>query len=292
MSVPLLHRTLLDAASRAALAGVLADPTFELLPVRSIDGQLAALPAGASVSVTASPSKGPEATVELAARLAAAGFRAVPHLAARSVRDRAHLRTLLTRLADAGLDRIFLVGGDALEPGEFPDGLALLRAMADAGSLPTEIGIPCYPDGHGFIADEAIAAALRDKAPFASYMTTQMCFDAALISRWIADRRREGLALPVVIGIPGVTEPHRLLAISARIGVRDTRRFLAKNLALLRRLVRSGGFYRPAGLLERLGPTLADPAMQVRGIHLYTFNSVAATEGWRVSYLERLAQRR
>ena len=49
------------------------------------------LPAGATVSVTASPAKGIEATVALCEQLQARGFRAVPHLSARMIRDRAHL---------------------------------------------------------------------------------------------------------------------------------------------------------------------------------------------------------
>jgi methylenetetrahydrofolate reductase (NADPH) len=83
-------------------------------------------------------------------------------------------------------------------------------------------------------------------------------------------------------------EPHRLLAISARIGVSDTRRFVTKNARFVARMVRSGGFYKPDGLLEALAPLVADPTAGVHGIHLYTFNSVEATEGWRLRYLETL----
>ena len=249
---------------------------------------MAYLPRGAHVSVTASPGKGLEATVELAASLRAQGFAAVPHLSARMVRNRAHLRELVGRMRDAGLDRAFVVGGDASDPGDYPDGLSLLRALADVDARLASIGIPCYPDGHASIPDDRLLAALREKAAFASYMTTQLCFNPAAIGHWLVARRAEGLHLPAVIGLPGVTEPHRLLAISARIGVRDSRRFLVKNAGLVARLVRSGGFYRPDGLLTGLAPLIADPAIGVRGVHLYTFNQVGPTEAWRRRSLERL----
>ena len=45
------------------------------------------------------------------------------------------------------------------------------------------IGIPCYPQGHAFIADAPLLEALGDKAPFAHYMTTQLCFDPGAIRR-------------------------------------------------------------------------------------------------------------
>jgi methylenetetrahydrofolate reductase (NADPH) len=283
------RRTSLTPAQSAVLASVLRAPTFELVPLKNALDQAAFLPPAATVSVTASPAKGIEATVALCEQLQALGFRAVPHLSARMIRDRAHLSELIAWLEGAGVDRAFIVGGDAKEPGDFPDGLSLLRAMAEIGHPLSEIGIPCYPQGHAFIADARLLEALRAKAEFASYMTTQLCFDPAAIGSWLADRRREGLALPVHVGLPGVAEPQRLLAISARIGVADTHRFLVKNTQFIARLIRSGGFYRPDGLLEGLAPVIADPANGIVDMHLYTFNAVDITERWRLGYLDRLA---
>ena len=284
----LRRQSTLDNAGRRALATVLADPTFELLPLKNAAEQEAFLPSEARVSVTASPAKGLEATVELSVRLEAAGFRAVPHLSARMVRDVAHLRALLAPLADAGIDRAFVVGGDAEEPGAFPDGLSLLRMMVDLGIAPTEIGIPCYPQGHAFIADDALAVALRAKAPFASSMTTQLCFDPKAIATWLGAQRQDGIDLPVRIGIPGVAAIPKLIEISARIGVRDASRFVLKNTRFVGQLVASGGVYRPTGLLEKLAPVVADPAADVIGLHLYTFNQVGATESWRADQLARI----
>jgi methylenetetrahydrofolate reductase (NADPH) len=286
------RHTHLAAPATEALAAVLEAPTFELVPLRHAIDQAAYLPPGVDVSVTASPAKGIEATIALAEQLQAAGFRAVPHVSARMIRDRAHLRELIAWLEGAGVDRAFVVGGDAKEPGDYPDGLSLLREMAEIGHPLSEIGIPCYPQGHSFIADAPLLDALRAKASFASYMTTQMCFDPKAIGSWLAARRAEGLTLPVHIGVPGVAEPHRLLAITARIGVADTHRFLTKNTRFVARLLRSGGFYRPEGLLEGLAPVIADPEARVIDLHVYTFNAVAATEKWRRQYLERLHGRR
>jgi methylenetetrahydrofolate reductase (NADPH) len=282
------HRSRLSADAREALAAVLGAPTFELVPLKNALAQAAFLPPGATVSVTASPARGLEATIALSEQLQAAGFHAVPHLAARMIRDRAHLRDIVTWLEGVGADRAFVVGGDAQEPGAYPDGLSLLREMAEIGHPLSEIGIPCYPQGHAFIADAPLLGALRAKAAFASYMTTQLCFDPGAIATWLVARRAEGLALPAHIGIPGVAEPHRLLAISARIGVVDTHRFLVKNTRFVARLIRSGGFYRPDGLLEGLAPLMADPAAGVADLHVYTFNAVDVTEAWRRRYLAAL----
>jgi methylenetetrahydrofolate reductase (NADPH) len=279
----------LTSSSRAALTGLLRSPTFELIPLKNAMDQAAFLPPGSTVSVTASPTKGLEATVHLAAQLRLAGFDVAPHLSARMVRDRAHLCALIAELEEAGVTRAFVVGGDEKEPGHYVDGLALLRELAEVGNPFRQIGIPAYPQGHAFIADGPLLDALRAKAAFAQYMTTQLCFDPAAISSWIAARRAEGLMLPVHVGVPGVAEPQKLLALAARIGVADTHRFLAKNIRFVARLVRSGGFYRPDALLEGIAPMLSDPSANVTGFHLYLFNAVEATENWRRSKLDGLA---
>ena len=64
---------------------------------------------------------------------------------------------------------------------------------------------------------------------------------------------------------------------------------MLKNTRLVGAILRSGGLYKPTGLLRRLAPLLADPAADVLGLHVYTFNNVAATEAWRQGELARLA---
>jgi methylenetetrahydrofolate reductase (NADPH) len=275
----------------AALARVLADPTFELIPLKNVHEQAAAIPPGATVSVTASPGKAIETTVELAIELEAAGLRAIPHLSARMIRDRAHLASILDRLAEAGIDRAFVVGGDADEPGEFLDGLSLLRAMAELGRLPNELGCPCYPQGHPDIPDEALAHALRDKAEFVQYMTTQLCFDPKAIATFIRDRQADGIDLDVKLGIPGVAEIPKLLTISARIGVKDASKFVLRNYRFVGQLLKSGGIYKPSRLMRDLAPLIADPAARVRGLHVYTFNNVPATVEWRDTFGREVRER-
>lgn len=279
-----------SAAERAALAAALGDPLLELIPLRNLADQVPHLPAGARVSVTASPAKGLEATLDWSATLAGEGFRVTPHLSARMVRDRAHLSDLLNRARAAGLDHAFVVGGDAEEPGDFPDGLSLLRAMAELGHPFTTLGCPAYPEGHPVIPDDALLRALADKAPCVAHATTQLSFNPAAIAHWIGERRAAGFTTPVVLGVPGVSDPQRLLSIAARVGVKDARRFVTRNLGFVTGLARSGGFYRPTGFVNGVAPLLADPAAGVTGLHLYTFNAVEPTERWRREMLERLAR--
>ena len=59
-----------------------------------------------------------------------------------------------------------------------------------------------------------------------------------------------------------------------------------KNARFVGQLLRSGGIYRPTDLMRKLAPVIADPAADVLGLHVYTFNNVPATEEWRREQLQ------
>ncbi|MDH3498653.1 MAG: methylenetetrahydrofolate reductase [Acidimicrobiia bacterium] len=278
--------TLTDA-QRREIRRVLTDPVFELIPLKNVMDQAAHLPAGATVSVTASPAKTLEDTLDLAAALQAEGFRVIPHLSARMTRDRAHLEALLDRLAEMGLDQAFVVGGDAEYTGEFYDAESLLSTMTAIGHDISDIGIGSYPEGHHIFDPPTAAAALHAKQPYATSMTSQMCFDGPAISDWLRMTRAEGITLPLYLGIPGVAERMKLMKIATRIGVGQSARFLAHNKSLVRTFIQPGG-YSADELLEDMVDTLADETANVAGVHIYTFNQVETTERWRRDYLDLL----
>ena len=114
------------------LAEFLRHPGYEVIPLSGIEESvLEHVPKDISLTVTASPGKGMPATVDLAERLAAYGFRVAPHLSARLIRDGSELAEILQRLREAGIRDTFVVAGDVPEPaGEFEGAVDLLRAMA------------------------------------------------------------------------------------------------------------------------------------------------------------------
>jgi methylenetetrahydrofolate reductase (NADPH) len=264
---------------RSALRALVRRPLFELIPLRDALDRAEALPSGARTTVTASPSHGIESTIELCEALVAAGHDATPHLAAHMIRDRSHLAELLDRCRSGGIRGAFVVGGDARDRGEIHDGLTLVRLMEELDHPFDTIGVPGYPEGHPSIPDELLLQTLRDKQPHAAYMTTQMSFDADAIASWIARMRRSGVTLPVHIGLPGVVDVRRLLRVAARIGVGGSVRYLRKNRQLFRLLFRRS--LTPEKLLRSLVPTLADPAADVRALHLFTFNQIESTVAWQ-----------
>jgi methylenetetrahydrofolate reductase (NADPH) len=282
------RRAELSDTQRTALRSLVAHAKYELIPLKNAQAKAEALPAGSTVTVTASPTHGIEATLTLAEWLAARGHAVIPHLSAHMIRDRTHLADLLARARAAGLRQAFVVGGDAKAHTEMGDGLGLLRAMQEAGHPFERIGVPAYPEGHADIANDVLLRALKEKQPFAQSMTTQMSFNPDAVSAWIVRMRAEGVRLSLHLGVPGVTELTKLMTIAAKIGVADSARYLKKNRQMVGHLMNPGSF-GPDAFLEALAPAIADPAANVGGLHLFTFNQVEETAAWQQRMLVRLA---
>src|SRR2546426_1801879 len=203
-----------------ALAEFLRTPRYEIFPTDDVLDLVAAyVPKEVTLAVTASPRRGLPATVRLAARLSQLGYRAVPHLSARLIRDRAELGQILEALKAANIQNVFVIAGDAREPaGQFPDSMSLLEALPPDHGL-TEIGVTGYPESHPFIHDDVTIQAMWDKRRLATYIVSNMSFDPATVKRWVERVRHRGVELPIHIGMAGVADPTRPPRPSPQIGV-------------------------------------------------------------------------
>lgn len=259
---------------------------YEVIPTKTVEDKiLSAVPRDVTVTVTASPTKGIEPTLELAERLAGHGYRVVPHLTARLVVDEIHLKEIVDRLVVAGVEEIFAPAGDADPPaGKYHGALPLLTDLSALGRPFEHVGITGYPESHPAIDDDIVVQAMWDKRAHATYIVSNMCFDPKAVAAWVHRVRRRGITLPIKLGLAGPVERAKLLGMATKIGVGESARFLGKHAAWFARL---SAPYSPERLINR---TLAAvPPGAVDGLHLFTFNQVAETERWRGRLLESSA---
>jgi methylenetetrahydrofolate reductase (NADPH) len=268
---------------------LLRSPRFEVLPTKSTEQAVQEwVPAGMTVTVTASPVKGLEPTIDLTERLAARGYRMVPHLAARSVTDDAHLADIVARLKARGVDDVFVPGGDATHPaGRFDSALPLLERLAEMGRPFSQVGITGYPESHPKIHDDITIQAMWDKRKYATYIVSNVCFDAAALGRWIQRIRARGVTLPLYVGLAGPAERTRLLRMAAVAGASESARFITRHPSWILRFWVPGG-YSPDRMLDRAAAVLTAPDAGVVGLHLFTFNQLQQAERWRRAALERM----
>lgn len=265
---------------------------LEVMPTGTILDRLVHIPRHCFVAITCSPTNGLEPTLELVEKLREIPderrLKLIPHIAARMVRDKGHLREILARLEAARIESIFVPGGDAPVPlGQYDNSLQVLRDMAEIGHNIEDIGVAAYPEGHPLLSDAQLMWFLKEKQAFATYLVTQMCFDPVTLVTWLKDIRTAGVSLPAWIGLPGVADMGKLLALSLRIGVGKSLKILKKQKGLLKKMIAVQA-YEPNDLLEVLGPYLEDAQLIVPGFHLFSFNDVERTEKWRVRTCKRL----
>jgi methylenetetrahydrofolate reductase (NADPH) len=273
----------------AGLRALLRTVRYEVLPARATEEKvLAHVPRDVVVTVTASPVKGLEPTLDLTGRLAAHGYRVVPHVPARLLRDDRHLKEVVDRLREAGVDDVFVPAGDADPPaGPYDGALPVLRRLSELGGPFARVGVTGYPESHPLIHDDVTVQAMWDKREHATYVVSNLCFDPRVLGEWLARVRRRDVTLPVHVGVAGPVQRAKLLSMATKIGVGESTRFLTRHASWFVRFAAPGG-YSPEKLLTRTEKALTDPASGVAGLHLFTFNQIAETERWRRSLLDRL----
>lgn len=282
----------LPQSTSSAQRQLIAEARYEVIPLKNVDAQLAFVPDGSSVSVTCSPAKGLQATLDLTAKVLDVGHEAVPHLSARLTEDRAHVQRLAAFCRDHGLREVFLVAGDAPEPvGAYDGVVAFLHDFLDTDHGLSRIGVTAYPDGHALIDTAVVREALHAKqalladAGIGGYASTQMCFDLDTWKTWARAERAAGFALPLHLGVPGVIDRAKLLTMGARLGIGSSMRFVKKNSSALFRLFSPTG-YDPSKLVAPMSKVASE--LGIEGLHLFTFNNVEATAKWQQRRLEAL----
>jgi len=263
---------------------LIADARYEVIPLKSMHDQIPHLPAGCSVSVTCSPAKGIEPTLEISAELQGAGHHAVPHIAARLVEGRDHVEKIAARINEHGITEIFVVGGDPDPVGPYADGLSLMKDLLPLCHAVGIVGFPSYPDHHTVIPDAALDEALLAKQALVKelglegFTSTQMCFNVKTIESWLRRQRERGLTVPVHLGVPGAVDRTRLLSLGTRLGIGSSLRYLRKNSGAIMRMF-SPSSYDPDKLISPLSKHADE--LGIDGLHLFTFNSIDSTVAWQ-----------
>ncbi|MEL6906603.1 MAG: methylenetetrahydrofolate reductase [NAD(P)H], partial [Planctomycetota bacterium] len=188
---------------------------------------------------------------------------------------------VVRRLEEAGVRNVLALRGDPPQGAErfeateggFAHATDLIAFLRDRHEVC--IGAACYPEAHPEASslDDDLAYAKLKQENGASFLTTQLFFDADLYWRFVERARAAGITIPIVPGIMPIT-----------------------NVAQVERFTKMCGATIPETLRARLRPIQDDPAIvmangieyaieQCRGLleggapglHFYTLNKSHAT---------------
>lgn len=255
----------------------------------ALESATAVIPPKTIIAVAFLHSERIEQRIITAKRIHELGFTPRPHIAARRVSSEQKLSDFLVKVGnEGGVRQIFVIAGDASTPlGPYSDSLALIRSgLLETHGIHT-VGIAGYPEGHPDISEAVLWRSLVDKvaALHASNLNceivTQFGFDPEPVLTWLTRLRREGINVPVRIGLPGPAKISALLRFAARCGVGASAKVLSKYGISMTRLIGSAG---PDQLLDALS---AEHSLDLHGkvyVHLYSFGGLQQTADWAAAY--------
>ncbi|GBQ13584.1 methylenetetrahydrofolate reductase [Komagataeibacter rhaeticus] len=265
------------------------DSTIEMTPahVGTTRQRPAALSPGATVFITWLPGLPFGQTLAACHRVREWGCVPVPHLAARAITDLPMLRMIGQAVTgELRTDRVLLVAGGSPKPaGCFADTLALLETRVLQESGIRHIYVAGHPEGAPVMQPGEALSFLQRKQEIGQRdsldirIVSQLCFDPAPLLEWERHLRRNGIALPVHVGLPGLVSPRMLMRYGLKCGVGPSLQFLKGQR---HRLHRWFWPMPPERMIQPVARAMGDiPGCLFRGLHFFPFGAVARTLAWR-----------
>lgn len=232
-----------------------------------------------------------------AARLSAAaivrglGLEPMLHIPARRIASLAELESFVTQaVAEAGVERCFLIAGDSPSPkGPFPDSTSLIETGVFERSGIKLIGVGGHPEGHPVMSESERWEVLERKCRciadrgMAPLVVTQFGFDADIVLTWLAALRKRGIEHPVRVGLPGPAGVAVLARYAAMCGVSASASIWSKYGISIGKLFGTAG---PDRFVDRLASGLTERHGKV-SLHIFPFGGVAQSVEWVEDYRAR-----
>jgi len=244
------------------------------------------LPKGIEVFVASLPKDPHDRLIATTVRVRKAGLEPVPHIVARNIASQAELDSLLAHLAgEAGVRRALILGGDRDKSlGEYDSSLQLIQTGLFAKHGLTHAFIAAYPESHPRIDESTLESArsakiqtLRDQG-VSTTLISQFGFEPKPIISLVEKLRARGVTQPFRAGVAGPTEYAKLVKYALICGVGPSLRALKERQGLAKNMLAGE---TPEKLLTDVALAQdANPALNIEGVHFFTFGALAASYSW------------
>ncbi len=222
-----------------------------------------------------------------AKRLADQGFEVMPHFPARIIENPKMLEDWIAGYADLGVSSALVLAGGLDKPrGEFADSMQLLGTDLFNQYNYKRLHVAGHPEGNKDIdpkgGHQNVNAALRWKNDYAKNGTdadmaivTQFAFESAPVIEWANGLRREGIDLPVHIGIAGPAKLQTMIKFAMACGVGPSVRVLQRRAKDLTKLVKP---FTPDQILGELAAYKAEhPDFAIENVHFFPLGGIVKT---------------
>ena len=202
--------------------------SIEVIPrsAAKIESFAAVLPKNTRVYIAHIQNEEIEAMIATAKRLNDEGFTVMPHIPARMIKNKAMLHDWISMYQnEAGVDEALLLAGGSTKPiGSLDSSIQLIESgLFDKAGF-KRLHIAGHPEGCKDIDPDGgiknVSEALSWKQEFSKRtdasmaIVTQFCFEAEVVKQWADNIKKDGVDIPIHIGIAGPAKLQTLLKFS------------------------------------------------------------------------------
>ena len=228
--------------------------------------------------------------VATAKRINDEGFTVMPHIPARIIKNKAMLNNWISMYQnEAGVKEALLLAGGSKKPvGDYDSSIQLIESgLFDKAGF-NRLHVAGHPEGSKDIDPDGsiknVSEALSWKQKFsnrtdaAMAIATQFCFDASVVTTWADHIKKDGIDLPIHIGIAGPAKLQTLLKFSVECGIGASMKILTKRAKDLTKLLLP---YKPTQMLNDLAEYKSkDPQLNIEQVHFFPIGGIKQTTDW------------
>ena len=231
-----------------------------------------------------------DAMIATAKRLNDEGFTVMPHIPARMIKNKAMLYDWISMYQnEAGVDEALLLAGGSTKPiGSLDSSIQLIESgLFDKAGF-KRLHIAGHPEGCKDIDPDGgiknVSEALSWKQEFSKRtdasmaIVTQFCFEADVVKQWADNIKKDGVDIPIHIGIAGPAKLQTLLKFSIECGIGASMKVLTKRAKDLTKLLLP---YEPTKILQDLSDYKSkDPNLNIEKVHFFPIGGIKKTVDW------------
>ena len=274
------------------LKNFLADFSIEVMPrtASKIESFKEILPQNTRVYIAHIEGVPIEEMVETAKRISGEGFAVMPHFPARIIKDQNTLEDWINRYQnEAGIEQALLLAGGVTNPhGDYTSSIQLVETELFEKYNFKHLHFAGHPEGNKDIdpdsSNKNIDQALSWKQKFKERtdinlaLTTQFCFEASPVIEWADSLIKNGIDIPVHIGVAGPAKLQTLIKFSIACGVGPSLRVLQKRAKDVKKLLLP---FEPNDFLETLAEhKKANPSFNITNVHFFPLGGINVNASW------------
>ena len=231
-----------------------------------------------------------EEMLETAKRISGEGFAVMPHFPARIIKDQNTLEDWINRYQnEAGIEQALLLAGGVTNPhGDYTSSMQLVETELFEKYNFKHLHFAGHPEGNKDIdpdsSNKNIDQALSWKQKFKERtdinlaLTTQFCFEASPVIEWADSLIKNGIDIPVHIGVAGPAKLQTLIKFSIACGVGPSLRVLQKRAKDVKKLLLP---FEPNDFLETLAEhKKANPSFNITNVHFFPLGGINVNASW------------